>query len=172
MTFLPFLLPSLSRTRKINFKQTLVGHVSMEVAKTVLEVADVAWTAVETCHHHHHHDYETASSPQGIKEKGFFDIESLSSENQRLRQLLEKNLNLLQQISSSPTLLHNCPSDLHDRILSTVNSKSFLNEFDNLRQKSTRSFPFDEPSGDDLEKAEVLINVDNEEPSWWVLVSD
>ncbi|KAL3627083.1 cyclin [Castilleja foliolosa] len=36
----------------------------MEVAKTVLEVAKVAWTAVETCHHHHHH--ETASSPPGI----------------------------------------------------------------------------------------------------------
>ncbi|KAL3615833.1 hypothetical protein CASFOL_040127 [Castilleja foliolosa] len=36
----------------------------MEVAKTVLEVAEVAWTAVETCHHHHHH--ETASSPPGI----------------------------------------------------------------------------------------------------------
>ncbi|KAL3634770.1 hypothetical protein CASFOL_021824 [Castilleja foliolosa] len=147
----------------------MVGHVSMDVAKTVLEVADVAWTAVETCHHHHHH--ETASSPPGIKEIGI-SIEALSSENERLRQLLEKNLNLLQQISSSSTLLHNCPSDLHDRILSIVNSESFLNELETLRQKSTRSFPFDEPSGADLEKAEVLINVDNEEPSWWVWVSE
>lgn len=27
-------------------------------------------------------------------------------------------------------------------------------------------------SGEDLEKAEVLINVDHEEPSWWVWVSE
>ncbi|KAL6522192.1 hypothetical protein OROMI_032069 [Orobanche minor] len=147
----------------------MVGHVSMEVAKTVLEVADVAWTAVERCHHHH--DDTTPSLP-GIKERGDFDIETLRSENERLRKLLEKNLILLQQISSSRTLLHDCPSDLHNRILSAVNSEAFLNELESLCQKSTCSFPFNEPSGADLEKAEVLINVDNEEPSWWVWVSD
>ncbi|KAI3460583.1 hypothetical protein Pfo_017246 [Paulownia fortunei] len=147
----------------------MVGHVSMEVAKTVLEVADVAWTAVECCHHRHH---DTTPSPPEIKEREDLDIETLRSENERLRKLLEKNLNLLQQISSSPTLLHNCPSDLYDRLLCAVNSESFLNELESLRQKSTCSFPFDEPSGVDLEKAEALINVDNEEPSWWVWVSE
>ncbi|KAK6115579.1 hypothetical protein DH2020_007848 [Rehmannia glutinosa] len=147
----------------------MVAHVSMEVAKTVLEVADVAWTAVEHCHHHHR---DTTPSQPEIKERGDFDIETLRSENERLRLLLEKNLNLLQQISSSPTLLHNCPSDLHDRLLGAVNSESFLNELESLRKKSTCTFPFDEPSGADLEKAEVLINVDHEEPSWWVWVSE
>ncbi|KAL8030895.1 hypothetical protein ABFX02_14G315500 [Erythranthe guttata] len=161
----------------------MAGHVTMEVAKTVLEVADVAWTAVECCHHRNH---QTAESPPEILKGRDSDIEILSSENERLRQLLEKNLNLLQEISTSPTLLHDCPSDLHDRLLNAVNSESFLNELVSLRQKSTSTFPFDEPSGidqsygagasyhlgKDLEKAEVLINVDHEEPSWWVWVPE
>ncbi|KAL0360230.1 UNVERIFIED_CONTAM: hypothetical protein Sradi_3707500 [Sesamum radiatum] len=142
----------------------------MEVAKTVLEVADVAWAAVECCHRHGHH--ATLPSVPEIRERGESDMEALRSENERLRQLLEKNLTLLQEMSSSSTLLQNCPSDLHDRLLESVNSESFLNELESIREKSTSNFPFDEPSGADLEKAEVLINVDHEEPSWWVWVSE
>ncbi|XP_042060681.1 uncharacterized protein LOC121805002 [Salvia splendens] len=149
----------------------MVGHVSMEMAKTVIEVADVAWTAVESCHHHRHHDAPKQSPPES-KEGADLDIECTRAENERLRLLLEKNLNLLQEISSSPTLMHNCPSDLNDRILGAVKSESFLNELDFLRQNSTCTFPFDEPSGADLEKAEVLIKMDHDEPSWWVWVSD
>ncbi|KAL8459510.1 hypothetical protein ACS0TY_036847 [Phlomoides rotata] len=144
------------------------GHVSMEVAKTVMEVADVAWTAIESCHHHRHHEL----SPPETKEGRDVDIETLRSENERLRQLLEKNLSLLEEITNSSTLLHDCPADLHERILGAVNSECFLNELDSLRQKSTSTFPFNEPSGEDLEKVEVLIKVDHEEPSWWVWVSE
>ncbi|KAG8378278.1 hypothetical protein BUALT_Bualt08G0120900 [Buddleja alternifolia] len=146
----------------------MVSHASLEVAKTVLEVADVAWTAVECCHHRRH---ETAPLPPEIKEGGGC-AETLRSENERLRQLLEKNLDLLQQISSSPTLLQNCPSDLHDRLLDAVNSEKFLNELESHCEETTCKFPFNEPSGADLEKAEVLVNVDHEEPSWWVWVSE
>ncbi|KAK6114840.1 hypothetical protein DH2020_007109 [Rehmannia glutinosa] len=146
-------------------------RVSMEVAKTVLEVADVAWTAVECCHHHHHHDERPPPLPE-LKGGGDSDTGALRSENERLRQLLEKNLNLLQQISSSPTLLQNCPSDLHDRLLEAVNSKRFTSELESLRENSTSKFPFDEPTGADLEKAYKLVNVDHEEPSWWVWVSE
>ncbi|KAK6114844.1 hypothetical protein DH2020_007113 [Rehmannia glutinosa] len=143
----------------------------MEVAKTVLEVADVAWTAVECCHHHNHHDERPPPLPE-LKGGGDSDTGALRYENERLRQLLEKNLNLLQQISSSPTLLQNCPSDLHDRLLEAVNSKRFTSELESLREKFTSKFPFDEPTGADLEKADALINVDYEEPSWWVWVSE
>lgn len=142
----------------------------MEVAKTVLEVADVAWTALECCHHHQH-EPDTTSLKSEIG-KGENDIEFLRSENQRLRELLEKNLNLIQQISSSPTLLQDCPADLHERLLNAVNSESFTKELDFHRAESGSKFPFDEPSGADLEKAEILINVDHEEPSRWVWVSD
>ncbi|GER38723.1 hypothetical protein STAS_15257 [Striga asiatica] len=146
----------------------MAGHLSLEVAKTVMEVADVAWAAVECCHHHRDHD--STPSPPATEERRDFDTETLRSDNERLRQLLEKNLNLLHQISCSPALLHNCPSDLHDRIMSAVSSEKFLDELECHRKKSACSSPFDEPS--DPEKAEVLINDDNEEPSLWVLVSE
>ncbi|CAA0818494.1 Unknown protein [Striga hermonthica] len=78
----------------------MAGRLSLEVAKTVVEVADVAWAAVECCHHHHHHrDHDSTPSPPATEERRDFDAETLRSDNERLRQLLEKNLNLLHQIS-------------------------------------------------------------------------
>lgn len=89
-----------------------VNH-PIEVAKTVLEVADVAWTAVECCHHYHHDGHKEAPSPPSLQSnKVGEDLEALRSENQRLRQLLEQNLNILQPISQSPKLLQDCPSDV------------------------------------------------------------
>ncbi len=83
------------------------GHGTIEVAKTVLEVADVAWKAIETHQHHKNHENKgtnTASSEE--------ELESLRSENQRLRNLLEQNLKLLQNLSESPSLLNDCPPDV------------------------------------------------------------
>lgn len=81
------------------------GHEAIEVAKTVMEVADVAWTAVECCHHHHE---GTETMPTVSRE----DLESLKSENRRLRNLLEQNLKLLENLSKSPRLLNDCPPDV------------------------------------------------------------
>ncbi|GER26075.1 v-type proton ATPase 116 kDa subunit a isoform [Striga asiatica] len=100
----------------------MAGHLSLEVAKTVMEVGDVAWAAVECCHH------DSTPLPLSTEERRDFDAEALPSDNERLRLLLEKNLNLLHQISCSPALLHNCPSDLHDCIMSAISSENFLDE--------------------------------------------
>lgn len=83
------------------------GHGTIEVAKTVLEVADVAWKAMET--HQHHKNHENKSTNPASSEE---ELESLRSENQRLRNLLEQNLKLLQNLSESPSLLHDCPPDV------------------------------------------------------------
>ncbi|CAH9129675.1 unnamed protein product [Cuscuta epithymum] len=89
-----------------------VNH-PIEVAKTVLEVADVAWTAVECCHHYHRDGRKEAPSSPSLKSNRVEgDLEALRSENQRLRQLLEQNLKLLQPILQSPKLLQDCPSDV------------------------------------------------------------
>ncbi|KAL3736686.1 hypothetical protein ACJRO7_025601 [Eucalyptus globulus] len=160
------------------------GHGAIEVAKTVIEVADVAWKAIE-CHHHHHHphnhegehehdrehdrEHETPPYPED-------ELESLRCENRRLRNLLEQNLKLLQNVSELPCLLNDCPPDLYTHLVATVDSKDFLNRIKEFQQASihgaTNEFPFREATGADMQSAEVLINVGHGEASWWVWVTD
>ncbi|KAJ8541797.1 hypothetical protein K7X08_002613 [Anisodus acutangulus] len=146
------------------------GHNPIEVAKTVLEVADVAWSAVEHCHHHTHSSHtETTPSEEN-------ELISLRSENERLKRLLEQNLMLLQSMSQSTTLVQDCPPDLHDRLLAAVESGSFLKQLESLNRNSVDGngcqFPFKEPTGSDMETAELLVNMSLEEPSWWVWVTE
>lgn len=88
------------------------GHEALEVAKTVMEVADVAWTAMECCHNYrHHHDHEASAEPtrHASPEE---ELDYLRSENLRLRNLLSQNLKLLQNLSESPSLINDCPPDV------------------------------------------------------------
>ncbi|KAK9270231.1 hypothetical protein L1049_025808 [Liquidambar formosana] len=155
----------------------MVGHGNgaIEVAKTVLEVADVAWTAIESHQHHHHHDQEAAGD-QNRSPSSEEELESLRSENRRLRSLLEQNLKLLQNLSQSPCLSKDCPPDLYARLVTTVDSDKFLTKVKSLHEASadgaSYQFPFKEATGADLHSAEILINVDLEEPSWWVWVTE
>ncbi|XP_031281296.1 uncharacterized protein LOC116139779 [Pistacia vera] len=144
------------------------GHEAIEVAKTVIEVADVAWKAVECCHHHHE-ETETKAVCRG-------ELESLKSENLRLRNLLEQNLKLLENLSESPCLSNDCPPDLYARLVATVDSEEFLSRLKKFRQESINGtgieFPFKEATDDYVRSAGILINVDQENPSWWVWVTD
>lgn len=119
----------------------MVGHgnVPIEVAKTVLEVAEVAWSAIETHHHihqhHHDHDYnhDHDSPPSN------HDLESLRTENRRLRSLLQKNLELFQDLSHSPCLSKDCPPDVRipfsvPRLVSQILSSIFIYLFIFLRR--------------------------------------
>ncbi|KAI3794415.1 hypothetical protein L1987_37046 [Smallanthus sonchifolius] len=151
-----------------------MGRISVESAKTVLEVAEVAFKAVEFSHNHplHHNnghrensgDKNEATKPLDVKEK---ELEALRSENRRLRDLLEQNIKLLQNISESPCLLEDCPPDLHTRIMDTVESPKFLSQLKTLHKDSVDGIP-----GIDLQVDEILINVGREEPSLWIWVSD
>ncbi|XP_002513794.2 uncharacterized protein LOC8274107 [Ricinus communis] len=150
------------------------GHGAIEAAKTVIEVADVAWKAMEFTHHHqlHNGDHEDHTKHVSIDE----ELESLRSENRRLKNQLEQNLKLLQNLSESPCLLNDCPPDLYTRLVATVDSENFMERLKSLQQasanKTSIEFPFKEPSGNDIHSAEILINVSHEEPSWWVWVTD
>lgn len=84
---------------------------SVEVAKTVLEVADVAWTAVEHTHHYRRHSHSVAPFESADDCPSDHDLKALRSENRRLRNLLDQNLKLLQNLSESPCL-DNCPPDV------------------------------------------------------------
>ncbi|KAL5579766.1 hypothetical protein UlMin_012208 [Ulmus minor] len=151
------------------------GREAVEVAKTVLEVADVAWTAME-CHHHyrHHQEHEAAEATEHSSSEE--ELESLRLENRRLRDLLAHNLKLLQNLSESPALLNDCPPDLYAHLVATVDSENFLKRIKSFQQASLKGtgnqFPFKEATENDLQTAEVLINVDHEKPSWWVWVTE
>lgn len=90
----------------------MVRRGTIEVAKTVMEVAEVALTAVECCHKynqpHEHHDSQIDNTTPLEEE----ELESLRSENRRLKNLLEDNLKLLQNLSESTCLLPECPPDV------------------------------------------------------------
>ncbi|MGV7468048.1 hypothetical protein PJI21_29130, partial [Mycobacterium kansasii] len=64
----------------------MVRRGTIEMAKTVMEVAEVALTAVECCHRynqpHEHHDSQIDNTTPS-------ELESLRSENRRLKNLLE-----------------------------------------------------------------------------------
>ncbi|CAL0307857.1 unnamed protein product [Lupinus luteus] len=144
---------------------------AVEVAKTVLEVADVAWSAVEFNHHFYpHNPHATADHHCSDND----DFESLRSENRRLRELLDQNLKLLHNLSESPSFFTNCPPDLHDRLVDTVRSDEYLTRLKFLQQESAsggNQFPFKEATEVDYHSADILINVDSQEPSWWVWVT-
>lgn len=89
------------------------GHGAIEVAKTVMEVADIAWTAMEHRQHHHHHNQDHQEPAEtDAKTDSDEQLESLRSENRRLRSLLEQNLRLLQDLSESSVSSNDCPSDV------------------------------------------------------------
>ncbi|CAJ2674452.1 unnamed protein product [Trifolium pratense] len=149
-------------------------HHAVEVAKTVLEVADVAWTAVECGHHLRHHDH-TVTPNDNDNYPSDHDLESLQSENRRLRNLLDQNLKLLYNLSESNSFINNCPPDLHVRLAATVRSDEYLTRLKCIQQETANGgnqFPFKEATEVDYQSADILINVDSQEPSWWVWVAD
>ncbi|XP_054788895.1 uncharacterized protein LOC129294493 [Prosopis cineraria] len=148
----------------------MVSPSAVEVAKTVLEVADVAWTAVECSHHLRHHGNSDSSSNENDE-----NLESLRSENRRLRSLLEKNLVLLHKLSQSPSFLNDCPPDLQGRLVDTLRSDEYLTQLKRLQRcciDGGNEFPFKEATELDYQSVDILISVDSEEPSWWVWVKD
>ncbi|KAJ7965582.1 Elongation factor 4 [Quillaja saponaria] len=147
------------------------GHGAIEVAKTVMEVADVAWTAMECHHHHSHHDPEVTGEAKlsSIDE----ELQSLRSENQRLRNVLEQNLKLLHNLNEIPSFLDDCPPDLYDRLVANLSSEDYLTRLKSLQQETVNGtenqFPFKEATGLDFHSADMPINVDLKDPNKCIL---
>ncbi|KAB2025387.1 hypothetical protein ES319_D06G144600v1 [Gossypium barbadense] len=124
------------------------GHEAVEVAKTVLEVTDVAWTALDCSHHLHHHHNAPHNLHNSELQK---ELENLKSENRRLRNQLEQNLKLLNNLSESPVLLNDCPPNLYARLVSTVDSRDFLTRLKSLNESDIKiEFPFKEAAAKSL----------------------
>ncbi|KAK1369361.1 GPI-anchored protein like [Heracleum sosnowskyi] len=143
---------------------------TIEMAKTVMEVAEVAFTALECCHMQHQLHQDDHPLPSMSSEE---EMKLLQSENRRLKNLLQQNLELLPHLYECPP---DCPPDLHARLMASLDSEKFMNQLKFLAEQSDHEsgckFPFKEASGIDLETAESLINLNSVEPSWWVWVND
>lgn len=135
------------------------GHgLPLEVVGTVIEMADVAWNAIE---HRRDRNHELAAADEAAR---------LRSENSTLRGLLAENLALLQALSKSPNLSDDCPPDLYKRLVATVDDSGFLAKLESLRQESAVVVDGKVSSTKAAGDVDILFN-DHGEPSWWVLVS-
>ncbi|XP_038984759.1 uncharacterized protein LOC113463307 isoform X2 [Phoenix dactylifera] len=143
----------------------MVGHaheIPLEVVGTMIEMADVAWSALE---------YRRERKAEAAEED---EISHLKAENLRLRTVLADNLAVLQGLYKSPSVSNDCPPDLYTRLVAAVDSSSFLTKLESLHQESTdlpndklpSSEPIDEIVPDCLEE---VSGIDNES---YVIISE
>ncbi|KAJ4750786.1 elongation factor [Rhynchospora pubera] len=137
------------------------GAIPMEVVGTMIEVADVAWHALE----HRKHRVKTSSEPEMREDEE--ELEMLRSENLRLKAQLADNLAVLQSIYKAPSVSKDCPPDLYERLIASVDSSNYLKTLESLQE------PVVEPTnqGSEENSEDVSINVDGE-LSWWVWVTE
>ncbi|XP_078444584.1 elongation factor isoform X2 [Wolffia australiana] len=145
----------------------------IKILETVIEVADVAWNAYE----HHHHQEQRDGSPLVSSDCGGEELSRLREENRRLRGLLADNLSLLGRISDFPSINKDCPPDLHARLLRAVDSARFLNLLQAQDHELPKfpqhfDFPFKRISDGDSTMSEVVIDIGDSEPSFWIWVTD
>ncbi|WOG84777.1 hypothetical protein DCAR_0103962 [Daucus carota subsp. sativus] len=146
----------------------MMNRGTIEMAKTVMEMAEVAFTALECCHMQHQLHQGDQPLPSLSSDE---EMELLRLENRHLKNLLRQNLELLPDLSECSPVLPDCPPDLHDRLVASLDSAKFLDQLKSLQEElvndSGCEFSSREASGTDLEKAESLIDLTSVEPSWW-----
>ncbi|GLJ11740.1 hypothetical protein SUGI_0175920 [Cryptomeria japonica] len=153
---------------------TVVTHIPrLEVIETAAEVADLAIKAFQ-------HKDESSNRLQ-------YELEKQLSENQRLRAELENVCKTVQKIQllhncclnkcEDPTAcgiryprLDDCPSDLYERIRNTVESSNFLTKLNTLTESGEDTV--DDPGKIEEFEGDTMVNVNLEDPSWWLWVTD
>lgn len=158
------------------------GHVpDLEVIGRVAEVADLAWNAFER---HHEHKESVTIHERCVKLEE--ELALKRSENERLKACLEefcKNVQQFKQLHNSSQSscgdalaggcqyaeLENCPSDLYERLRSTVDSPNFL-------AKLQTSHNDESATSKDLAnmgiEGDILANTNHKDPNMWVWVPD
>ncbi|WOL18504.1 hypothetical protein Cni_G27301 [Canna indica] len=144
------------RTHKDTEGVRMIGHghtIPLEVVASMLEMAEMAWKALE-----HRRDHMVIA-----------DEAQLRAENRQLRTLLADNLALLQTICDMPVVSKDCPADLHSRLLAAVESSSFLGKLELLHEGSKGGVPT--PKSTNINGEEVPIQVDDGEVCWWIWIT-
>lgn len=141
------------------------GHgIPLEVVKTVVEIAELAWSALE-----HHRENRKAGG-----EDDDHEISRLRSENLLLRGILEENLQILKKVSEDCSFSKDdCPPDLYARLEALVDSSSFLTKLESLHQDSNAipNISYPPIEAEDLKLVDLSVRGDHEEPGRWVWVT-
>ncbi|KAJ7553401.1 hypothetical protein O6H91_06G096600 [Diphasiastrum complanatum] len=147
--------------------------VPLEMVGAVMEITDVAWSALE--HRREHARCEAA------KEHDRAALESAlaqeRSENERLRATLQQYHTALQNLqanhnNSSPSSFLSpldCPNDFSERLKQKLQSPEYIERLQHVQQKGENVI-----HDDSLVKAEdgSLVDTGIEDPSWWVWVAE
>lgn len=135
---------------------------------TVVEVADLALDAYELSHRRN----KTNNPDHCTQLQAALDNERL--ENHRLRATLDEYETIIHQINalsketpdSQMPHYESCPSDLYEQLVKTLESPTFLEKLQALRQnikkEDTASVEFE---------GDIMVNSNPDDPSWWVWVT-
>ncbi|XP_062212138.1 uncharacterized protein LOC133913103 [Phragmites australis] len=148
--------------------------IPLEVAHTLVEIAEVARYAYEhRPGHHPAHDGAPPTPPAG-DDGGCAGEEAarLREENAMLRARLADDLALLRELHGAPCVSQECPPDLYNRLLAAVNNASFLAHLAKLQDESTSQHT-ELSSGNmtEVEVGEIPGNMGNGKKGSWVLVA-
>uniref|UniRef100_A0A0D9VXW8 Uncharacterized protein n=1 Tax=Leersia perrieri TaxID=77586 RepID=A0A0D9VXW8_9ORYZ len=109
----------------------MAHKIPLEVAHTLVEIAEVARYAIEHRRGHGAAHDGALPSPAGGEE-----AERLRAENAILRARLAEDLSLLRELQGEPCVSQECPADLHNRLVAAVNNASFLTQLEKVRDES------------------------------------
>ncbi|XP_051178817.1 uncharacterized protein [Lolium perenne] len=108
--------------------------IPLEVAHTLVEIAEVARYAYEhRAGHNPAHDDGAATPPAVSADEA--EAARLRTENAILRARLADDLVLLRELQGAPFVSQECPPDLHNRLVATVNNASFLAHLEKVRDE-------------------------------------
>ncbi|XP_037428912.1 uncharacterized protein LOC119294757 [Triticum dicoccoides] len=106
------------------------AHQIPKVAHTLVEIAEVARYAYEhRSGHAPDHDGATAMAADGE------EAARLRAENAVLRARLADDLALLRELQGAPFVSQECPPDLHNRLVASVNNAGFLAHLEKVRDE-------------------------------------
>nr|CAB3493570.1 unnamed protein product [Digitaria exilis] len=149
--------------------------IPLEVAHTLVEIAEVARYAY---HHrpgyHAAQDGESTTLPLGDDGGGGAGEEAarLREENAMLRARLADDLALLRELHGAPCVSKECPPDLYNRLMATVNNASFLAHLEKLQDESAHQHA-ELSSGNmtEVEVGDIPDKMGTGKKGSWVLVA-
>lgn len=144
--------------------------IPLEVAHTLVEIAEVARYAYE--HRSGRSPAPDDTTPPPVDAVDGAEATRLRAENAILRARLADDLALLRELHGAPFVSQECPPDLHNRLVASVNNGNFLAHLEKVRDEPlhqhTELFPGDMA---EVEIGDIPYSKGDGKNGSWLLVS-